>query len=140
MSDFSFGDCSRRPRRADVKESFKNYQGPTTSGENAIRKYHFGHTFFKFCNDDDLNLCRYLNPDLSSILGRYCTFECGTLFGGIKLIELYPTKVPHTKVQYLPIYREAKSRNLLSHNGTYSTAVDLPVCTRLLNLVPVATY
>ena len=28
------------------------------------------------------------------ILGKYCTFVCGTLFGGIKLNELYP---PQTK-------------------------------------------
>jgi hypothetical protein len=31
-----------RPRRADVKNGVKNYQareGPTDSGENAIRKY-----------------------------------------------------------------------------------------------------
>jgi hypothetical protein len=28
-----------RPRRADDKNIVKNYQGPTTSGENAIRKY-----------------------------------------------------------------------------------------------------
>jgi hypothetical protein len=27
-------------------------------------------------------------------------------------------KVPHTKVQYLPSIREAKSHNLLFHNGT----------------------
>ena len=26
-------------------------------------------------------------------------------------------KFPHTKVQYLPRYREAMSHNLLSHNG-----------------------
>ena len=29
-----------------------------------------------------------------------------------------PNKVPHAKVQYLPRYREAKSRNLLFYNGT----------------------
>jgi hypothetical protein len=29
-----------RPRRADVKNVVKNYQVPTTSRENAIRKYH----------------------------------------------------------------------------------------------------
>jgi hypothetical protein len=28
----------------------------------------------------------------SLILGKYCTFVCGTLFRGIKLIELYPPK------------------------------------------------
>jgi hypothetical protein len=28
-----------RPRRADVKTGVKNYQGPTTSLENAIPKY-----------------------------------------------------------------------------------------------------
>jgi hypothetical protein len=37
----------RRPRHADCKNSVKNYQGPTTSWENAIRKYlNFPHTFF----------------------------------------------------------------------------------------------
>jgi hypothetical protein len=40
----------RRPRRADdVKNgvTVKNYQGPTTFRENAIRKYlNFPHTFF----------------------------------------------------------------------------------------------
>jgi hypothetical protein len=28
-----------RPRRVDFKNGVKNYQGPTTSGENAIPKY-----------------------------------------------------------------------------------------------------
>jgi hypothetical protein len=27
------------PRHADAKNDAKNYQGPTTFGENAIRKY-----------------------------------------------------------------------------------------------------
>ena len=34
-----------RPRHTDSKNDVKNYQGPTTSGENAIQKY-FQHTFF----------------------------------------------------------------------------------------------
>ena len=29
-----------RPRRADAKNGVNNYQGPTTSRENAIRKYY----------------------------------------------------------------------------------------------------
>jgi hypothetical protein len=36
-----------RPLRADAKNGVKNYQGLTTSRENAIQKYlHFPHTFF----------------------------------------------------------------------------------------------
>jgi hypothetical protein len=31
-------------------------------------------------------------------------------------------KLPHTKVQYLPSIREAKSRNFLLHNGTVSAS------------------
>jgi hypothetical protein len=55
-----------RPCRVDVK----NYQGPTTSRENAIRKYvNFRIRFFKFCFDYDLNLCRYLNPELPPMGG-----------------------------------------------------------------------
>ena len=38
-----------RARQADAKHSVKNYQGPTTSRENAIQKYlNFPHTFFYF--------------------------------------------------------------------------------------------
>jgi hypothetical protein len=34
-------------RRVDIKNGVKNYQGPTTSRENAIRKYlNFSHTLF----------------------------------------------------------------------------------------------
>ena len=46
--------------------------------------------------DYELHLYRYLNPGLppmrdfgSPILGKFCTFVCGTLFGRIKLNELY---------------------------------------------------
>ena len=42
-------------------------------------------------------------------------------------------KLPHTKVQYLPSIREAKSRNLLSHNGTVQYSK------RILNLVQALT-
>ena len=36
-----------RPRHADVKNYAKNYEGPTTSQENAIRKHlNFPRTFF----------------------------------------------------------------------------------------------
>jgi hypothetical protein len=35
-----------RPRHADYKNDNKTYQGPTTSGEYAIRKYHSPHMFF----------------------------------------------------------------------------------------------
>ena len=64
------------PRHADAKNDFKNYQGSTTSHKN----------------DNDLNLCRYLNPELPPMreldslyfLNRY-TFVCATLFGRIKL-------------------------------------------------------
>jgi hypothetical protein len=34
-----------------------------------------------------------------------------------KVLFIRQNKVPHTKVQYLPIYREAKSPNLLMNNG-----------------------
>jgi hypothetical protein len=62
----------------------------------AIPKYQISRIdlrfFLKFCIDYDLNLGRYLNPNLppirdfaSLILGKYCTFVCGTLFGGIDL-------------------------------------------------------
>ena len=38
-----------RPRRAYVKHDVKNYQGPTTSRENAIQKYiNFRSTVFFF--------------------------------------------------------------------------------------------
>jgi hypothetical protein len=61
--------------------------------------------------------------DLGSLCFLNChTFVCGSLFGGIKLIELYPlNKLPHTKVQYLPRVREPKSHNLLLHTGTVYT-------------------
>ena len=32
----------------------------------------------------------------SLILGKYCTFVCGNLFGRIKLIEVYPPKQSST--------------------------------------------
>ena len=43
-----------RPRHADRKSTFKNYQGPTTLGENAIRK---NTKIFKYVF---LNVCYYL--------------------------------------------------------------------------------
>jgi hypothetical protein len=63
--------------------------------------------FFKISSDYDLNLCRYLNPELPPmrdfaslfiILGKYCTFVlvCGTLFARIKLIKIYPPKKSST--------------------------------------------
>jgi hypothetical protein len=82
-----------RPHRAYVKKNgVKNFQGPTTSRENAIRKYpNIPIRFFKFSYDYDLNLCRYLNTELPPMgdfaflyfLTRH-TFVCGTLFGRTK--------------------------------------------------------
>jgi hypothetical protein len=96
-----------RPRRADVKKDVKNYQVPTTAV--LPEKMWFQNIspirFFKFQWDYDLNLGRYLNPELPPmrgfaslivILGKYCTFVCGTLFGGIKLIKIYPPKQSST--------------------------------------------
>jgi hypothetical protein len=88
-----------RPRHADAKNDVKNYQGPTTSRENAIRKYlNFLIRFFKFCCDYDLNLCRYLNPELPPmrylaspyflIRHTFVCATCSTLFRRIKLILL----------------------------------------------------
>jgi hypothetical protein len=38
-----------RLRHTDAKNDVKNYQGPITSRENAIRKYpNVPHTFFEF--------------------------------------------------------------------------------------------
>jgi hypothetical protein len=60
-----------------------------------LLKYNFG------------NLVLYILASTS----RYCTFVCWTLFGRIKLIELYPpNKVSHTKVWQIRKYREPKSR------------------------------
>jgi hypothetical protein len=58
------------PRHAYVKNSVKNYQGPTTSRENAI----FPIRFFKFQWDYDLNLGRYLDPELQ----LYMYLQCAT--------------------------------------------------------------
>ena len=33
---------------------------------------------------------------IAAVLGKYCTFVCGTLFGRIKLIKLYPPKQSST--------------------------------------------
>jgi hypothetical protein len=38
------------PRHTGAKNGVKNYQGPTTSRENAIQKYHFHLTFFFVVN------------------------------------------------------------------------------------------
>ena len=55
----------------------------------------------------------------SLILGKFCTFVCGTLFGRIKLIEPNPSnKVPHTKVQFLPSIRDPTSHNYKLYSGT----------------------
>jgi hypothetical protein len=57
----------------------------------------------------------------SLILGKYCTFVCEFVRADkaqLRISFIRPNKLPHTKVQYLPSIREAKSRNLLSHNGT----------------------
>ena len=58
--------------------------------------------------------------DLGSlILGKYCTFVGGILFGRIKLDLLYPPKQSSTyKVQYLPSIREPKLQKFLLYNGT----------------------
>ena len=80
-------------RLIDTKNDIKNCQGPTTSPENATRKYlNFTILVFKFQRGYDLNLCRYLNPELPPMrdfaalyeyfLNRH-TFVCGTLFPGI---------------------------------------------------------
>ena len=52
---FISGSCSTlvlttvpcQPRHTDTKSGAKDYQGPTPSRENVIRKYHFSHTFFQ---------------------------------------------------------------------------------------------
>jgi hypothetical protein len=107
---FISGSCSilvlttvlRHLRRVDAKKFVKNYQRPTTSPKNVIRKHlEFPHTylFFKFYCDYDLNLCRNLNPELPPmrdlgspyfLVGHI--FVCETLSGGIKLNYLYSRK------------------------------------------------
>ena len=109
------------PRHAYVKNIVKTNQGSTTLRENAIPKHEtpkFHHTFFfKIYSEYELNLCRYLNPELppmrefaSLIIGKYCTFVCETLFGGYC-----------SKVQHLPSIRDAKSQNILFYNSTVRT-------------------
>ena len=84
------------PRHAYVKNIVKTNQGSTTLRENVIPKYlNFHHTFFfKIRSEYDLNLCRYLNPELrpmrdfaSLILGKYCTFVCGIKLKSATLAE-----------------------------------------------------
>jgi hypothetical protein len=91
-----------RPRRADVENGVKTIhdQGPTTSRENAIRKYlNFPQTFFfkslvwlwpKFVSV--LEPIHVLTSNVGLRISNTrqahisdCTFVCGTLFGRIKL-------------------------------------------------------
>jgi hypothetical protein len=81
------------PRRADFKKYVKNYQGTGANYfprkcDSKILKFQHTFFFFKYYSNYDLNLGRYLNPELppmrdfaTRILGKYCTFVCGTLFG-----------------------------------------------------------
>jgi hypothetical protein len=86
--------------------------------------------FFKFLCDYDINLWRYLNPELHPMrdfASLYFlishNFVCGTWFPRIykKLNSLYlrkpRRKVAHTKVRYLPRYT---CRDLKSHNYIFT--------------------
>ena len=80
----------------------------TTSRENVIRKYlNFPHTFFKFQWDYDLNLGRYLNPELPPMR------DFGSLIRGKypdKKSFISGNKFVHTKVQRFKKYRDPKLR------------------------------
>jgi hypothetical protein len=79
--------------------------------KNAIRKYlNFPRRFFKFQCDYDLNLCRYLNPELPRLrdfgslnfLNRHTfVLVCGTLFRGRKLKYPRIAWFPETKLHIL---------------------------------------
>jgi hypothetical protein len=91
------------PRRTDVKKDVKKYQGSTTSQENTILKYHFHHTFF-------WNL--YLIwTKFGAALEPRVTSNARLRFSASSFSYISQNKVPHTKVQYLPSIREAKSHN-----------------------------
>ena len=66
-------------------------------------------------------------------------FVCGTLFGRIKLNQLYSPKQSSTYKSAILADLQRSQVAEFAISQWYSTAVDLPVCTRLLNLVPVAT-
>ena len=91
--------------RANTKNDTTIYQGPTTSRENAVRKYQNfpPHVFLNVLFDYDLNLCRCSNPELppmrdfgSLYFFNHQPFVCGTLFPGIKLNLLYSWKQSST--------------------------------------------
>ena len=130
LSEFSFNDCSAPPvsRTLMEKTVFKIIRGQLLP-----EKMRFENTkispihFLKFQRDYDLNLCRYLNPELLvhsmrdfaslNFLNRH-SFVCGTFFPN----KTQSTLSKETKFQirkcdasrYLPICREAKSHNVFS--------------------------
>ena len=88
-----------RPRRADVEKDVKNYQGPKKALLSVSKIYRvilnlYGDPPYKNQTSEK----RYKVPTKAlppmrgfaslCFLNRH-TFVCGSLFGGIKLIELY---------------------------------------------------
>ena len=124
------------PRRADAKNDVKNYQGPTPSWENTIRKYqNFSYPF--------LNNLVWLWPKFVSVLEprvtsnaplRFSIFSKPSYFCRWKCVSADKAQLAlsaETKFhiqkcntcRYKRIYREAKSRDCLLHNGTVLSKV-----------------